>query len=48
MPTRFVQTRNLPLGVSIGTIRDPPDTTSRGSQVEVSKYDAGGSVIGQA
>jgi hypothetical protein len=38
LPTRLVQARNSPLGVLIGTIRDPPETTSRGSQVELSKY----------
>ncbi|MCW2648427.1 MAG: hypothetical protein JWP07_4536, partial [Pseudonocardiales bacterium] len=38
----LVQTRNSPLGVLIGTIRDPPETTSRGSQVEVLKYESGG------
>ena len=42
MPTRLVQTRNSPLGVLIGTIRDPPETTSRGSHSAVSKYDGGG------
>ena len=35
-PTRLVHTRNSPRGVLIGSIRDPPDRTSRGSHVEVS------------
>src|SRR2546426_6039318 len=42
VPTRLVQTRNVPRGVSIGTIRDPPETTSRVSQDDVSKYGSGG------
>ena len=45
MPTRLVQTRNSPLGVLIGTIREPPETTSRRSQVEVSKYAEGLSIL---
>src|SRR6187401_2636141 len=42
VPTRFVHTLNVPLGVSIGTIRDPPDTASWRSQEVVSKYEAAG------
>src|SRR5215467_2497803 len=45
LPTRLVQTWKSPLGVLTGILREPPDSTSRGSQVEVSKYDAGGLVI---
>src|SRR6266571_2153821 len=42
VPTRLVQTRNSPLGVLMGISRDPPARTSRRSQLEVSKYEAGG------
>src|SRR3954470_1422664 len=45
LPTRLVHTRNSPAGVLIGTIREPPEITSRGSQVEVSKYEAAGDSI---
>jgi hypothetical protein len=33
----LVQTLNSPLGVLTGIIRDPPESTSRGSQPEVPK-----------
>src|SRR5215467_4692319 len=45
LPTRLVQTWNSPLAVLTGILRAPPESTSRESQVEVSKYDAGGLVI---
>src|ERR1700691_5410026 len=47
LPTRLVQTRYSPPGVLTGTIRDPPEITSRRSQEEVTKYEEGGWVMMQ-
>jgi hypothetical protein len=44
LPTRLVQTRNSPAGVLTGTIREPPEMTSLARHVDVSKYEAAGSV----
>lgn len=45
--SRLVHTLKSPLGVLIGTMRDPPESTSRGSQVEVSNYEPGVGAMGR-
>jgi hypothetical protein len=46
LPTRFVQTLKVPLGVVIGTIFTPPDSTS--SRPVLSKYDSTGAGTSEA